>query len=245
MLLKVGWDVCRVSIGQEKGNSIVFNGSWCLAEESMVLGLPIDGHHCIVMIATMIAQTQYRRLSTICPLTLVELTCWLRVILINFARQVVQFRHCLNLNVVAPNFIPTVVINVVLDRGVALTVHECGEVLCLEMNVVHALLSHEFVVPGVAVDLMRYSTVQTVAIIFDLDDFKANSSLELLSELSFFLFILYLLELVSLEGKLSRVEALNEAVIWIGILTVIQRILVLLIMVGRCVPAKVFVRGLI
>ena len=216
MLSEVCWNVCGVSICQEKSDPVVFNRSWRLSEESVVCRLPLHGYHSIVMITTVIAQAQDRSLRAISPLTLVELAGWRGVILVDLARQIIKLRHGLNLNIVAPNFIPAVVIDVGLDGAVTFFVHECGEVLGLHVNVVHALLAHKLVMSGVAVDLVRHSPIQTVAIILNFNDFQADGSLELLFKVSFFLFILYLLELVSLKSKLSRVKALDEAVVRIG-----------------------------
>lgn len=86
-------------------------------------------------------------------------------VLVNFNWQSIQLGHCLDLDVVTPNFVALVDSDVLANRPVAALVDEAHEVLALQVDVLHTLLSHNLVVSVIPVQLARHCPVQAIAIV--------------------------------------------------------------------------------
>ena len=106
----------------------------------------------------------------------------------------------MNLDIVTPLFIFTILFNIFFDRRVPVCVNEALEVATLEVDVVHGLLPHLLVILGVAIQLHGKCSIQAVAIVLHHTDLKILLSLQPLLEFLLLLLLLNLLELLTLKS---------------------------------------------
>ena len=102
-------------------------------------------------------------------LSLIKDSSRFETVLVDFDRDVIELCHGLYLNIVAPNFVLSVVIDAFFHGAVAITVDKRSEVLTLQVDVVHALLANQAVVTTVSVELLGNRSVKAIAVVFLFD----------------------------------------------------------------------------
>ena len=162
------------------------------------------------------------------------------LIYLNWKR--VQFRHCLNLDIVTPDFFSFVLRHILSDRAVALLVDETHKVLALQVDILHTLHSDNLVMLVVPIQLPRNGMIETVAIILSLEHGKTRDSLKSLLELLFLFLLLDLQQLIPLEGELCWIKLLGKTIIEYQVAPLLL-LVVLLLMPAILVFSKRFIRS--
>ena len=120
----------------------------------------------IVVGRIVVAQPKYKLPR---GLSLIKDSSRFETVLVDFNRDVIELCHGLYLNIVAPNFVLSVVNDVFFHGAVAITVDKSSEVLTLQVDVVHALLANQAVVTTVSVELLGNCSVKAIAVVFLFD----------------------------------------------------------------------------
>ena len=135
---------------------------------SIILVKPtLHRDHSIIVGRIVVAQPKYE-LSR--GLSLVKDAGRFETVLVDFDRDVIELCHSLYLNIVAPNFVLSVVNDVIFHGVVAITINESSKVLALQVDVVHTLLANQAVVATITIELLRNRSVKTIAVVFLFDD---------------------------------------------------------------------------